>query len=318
MFRPLIEFFMAKRQLSSSDQFDLQQTLHVAVLEALMASRRWEPNDLAFQGGTSLHLVHGSPRFSEDLDFLLRGSIDVNRVGTALRDRILAQHPNWVPPDMKLGVKIAKAERNPYLLTVSVQGDNVIGAVKVKLEFWQAHDSTMGDLAVEVSPVRVSASGVNAAQGFQTFVPTADPREIYADKVFALAARPYLKPRDLFDLYWLSKHHKIKLQDLGDKEMRARFAFYPNETVTGWMGKAHDRLSSLPQALESVRADLQRWLPSSWPLDAPRVREMIDLSCQALQRGMDLVSAWPETSSTDQESFVEPVPEPTLMEVCAS
>lgn len=61
---------MPKRQISASEAFDLRQALHVATLDALMASRRWEPGDLVFQGGTSLHLAHGSPRFSEDLDFL--------------------------------------------------------------------------------------------------------------------------------------------------------------------------------------------------------------------------------------------------------
>jgi hypothetical protein len=50
---------MPKRHLTAAEAFDLRQALHVATLDALMASRRWEPGDLAFQGGTSLHLVHG-------------------------------------------------------------------------------------------------------------------------------------------------------------------------------------------------------------------------------------------------------------------
>ena len=75
---------MVKRLLSTSDAFDLRQALHVAVLEALVAARRWEPGDLVFQGGTSLHLVHGSPRFSEDLDFLVKQSLDLSFIASAV------------------------------------------------------------------------------------------------------------------------------------------------------------------------------------------------------------------------------------------
>lgn len=74
---------MPKRHLTAAEAFDLRQALHVATLDALMASRRWEPGDLAFQGGTSLHLVHGSPRFSEDLDFLVNSSLKLNSISAA-------------------------------------------------------------------------------------------------------------------------------------------------------------------------------------------------------------------------------------------
>jgi hypothetical protein len=37
---------MPKRHLTPAQSFDLRQALHVATLDALMASRRWEPGDL--------------------------------------------------------------------------------------------------------------------------------------------------------------------------------------------------------------------------------------------------------------------------------
>ena len=57
---------MPKRRLTPAQAFDLRQALHVGTLDALMGSRRWEPGDLVFQGGTSLHLAYGSPRYSEN------------------------------------------------------------------------------------------------------------------------------------------------------------------------------------------------------------------------------------------------------------
>ena len=66
-----------KRTLSAQDEVHLRAVLQTATLAALMDSRRWEPGDIAFQGGTSLHLTHGSARFSEDLDFMVRGSLSL-------------------------------------------------------------------------------------------------------------------------------------------------------------------------------------------------------------------------------------------------
>lgn len=66
-----------KRTLSSQEEAQLRDVLQTATLAALMNSRRWEPGDIAFQGGTSLHLAHGSARFSEDLDFLVRGGLSL-------------------------------------------------------------------------------------------------------------------------------------------------------------------------------------------------------------------------------------------------
>ena len=56
---------MKKRPIAANEHSELRQTLQVATLDALMSARRWEPGDLAFQGGTSLHLAYGSPRFQK-------------------------------------------------------------------------------------------------------------------------------------------------------------------------------------------------------------------------------------------------------------
>ena len=40
---------MAKKTtLTAAQQLELRQALHVAVLEALLASRRWQPGELIF------------------------------------------------------------------------------------------------------------------------------------------------------------------------------------------------------------------------------------------------------------------------------
>ncbi len=49
----------------------LREYLQYKILESVSRSKHCSL--LSFMGGTCIHLVHGSPRFSEDLDFDNRG-----------------------------------------------------------------------------------------------------------------------------------------------------------------------------------------------------------------------------------------------------
>ncbi len=271
---------MKKRPLTATEQSDLRQALHVATLDALMTARRWEPGDLAFQGGTSLHLAHGSPRYSEDLDFLVRDTLKLDTLGDAIQRRLAGTR--WLPPGTQLTVSPAKDGHNPHAFVVAIGGPSVIGAVRVKVELWQTAADALSAVKSTVATVRLSRG---PAAGMQTFVPTADAREIYADKVFALAARPYLKPRDVFDMHWLTtqgdQQHACTAEDL-----RVRLATYPNETPQGWLEKAAARRQQLESATDAVMADLRRWLPSYWALDTASVQAMVDSAIAALDRGI--------------------------------
>jgi hypothetical protein len=97
---------MTKRTLEQREAEQLRLALQFAALDALMGSRRWQPGELVFRGGTSLHLVHGSPRFSEDLDFLVSNDLRLNQLATQLRTQ-LGDLP-WAPPDLQLSVKPAR------------------------------------------------------------------------------------------------------------------------------------------------------------------------------------------------------------------
>lgn len=271
---------MPKRTLTASEAFDLRQALHVAVLDALMGSRRWEPGSLVFQGGTSLHLAHGSPRFSEDLDFLVDSSLRLDSLSTALQARLMAA--GWIPADTKLSVSKAKEGGSLHSFVVSVGGEEVIGAVRVKVELWRTAPAAVKAVHAVVSPVKLATG---PAAGMQAFVPTADLREIYVDKVFALAARPYLKPRDVFDLYWLAEQAGQDGLQCTPEALELRLATYPNESAQEWLEKAKERMQVLPAAVDAVQADLARWLPSTWQVKSEDALRMIDVSVAALSEG---------------------------------
>ena len=273
---------MAKRSLSATEAFDLRQVLHVSVLEALLASRRWEPGDLIFQGGTSLHLAHGSPRFSEDLDFLVKSTLDLRTIGASIQAR-LGRSP-WIPKDAKLTVSPAKDGRNPHAFDVTIGSASIIGSVRVRVELWQAPASALLPLAVEVRPVRLLSG---PAAGAQAFVPTAAPQEIYVDKVFALAARPYLKARDVFDLHWLTSHaNAADTLKCSPADLEVRLDTYPSQTPQNWLAQATARRADLPGQVASIQRDLKRWLPSTWALPRVEVEAMVQASALALDGGI--------------------------------
>ncbi len=271
---------MPKRHLTPAQAFDLRQALHVATLDALMASRRWEPGDLVFQGGTSLHLAHGSPRYSEDLDFLVNSSLNLQSIARAVEARL--EGASWlVPRGAKLTVSKAKDARNPHTFVVAVGGPNLIGAVRVKVELWRAPEPALNAVKTTVTPVRLVTG---TAAGLQTFVPTAEPPEIYVDKVFALGARPYLKARDVFDLHWLVSHGVSR--ECTPDSLRVRLATYPDETAAAWLVKAQARREELASSVSPITQDLKRWLPSSWPLSDVAVRSMVQSATASLDEGI--------------------------------
>ena len=248
-----------------------------------MASRRWKFGDLVFQGGTSLYLAHGSPRISEDLNFLVNSSLNLDSISESVQ-RLLGgtELRSWPPEGCNFSVSKAKDGRNPHAFVVSIGGANVMGSVKVKVELWQT--SAISSISAVVGKVCLARGPLS---GMQTQVPTATLAEIYADKVFALAARPYLKPRDVFDLHWLVESNGFSA--CSEADLRVRLATYPNQTPAAWLEKATFRRAELMESGEKIALDLKRWLPTSWPLTTTSVAEMIKVSVSVLEQGMGLM-----------------------------
>ena len=273
-----------KRTLSAQDESYLRSVLQTATLAALMDSRRWEPGDLAFQGGTSLHLAHGSARFSEDLDFMVRGGLSLKGLSREVQKRL--RLPPDIAPDLSVSVTAIKDERNPHSFYVTLSGPQVIGSAKVKIELWQTPATAMHALTLKVSTISSSA--------VQAFVPTLTLTEIFADKVYALGGRDRIKPRDVFDLWWLCEQGVTgTTPDL----LRTRLGIYPaasgllSDTAQGWLKSAAARLAELqtPGAVDKVAQDLKRWLPSSWPMDAAAAAPMLARAIEHLGLGMVMV-----------------------------
>lgn len=270
-----------KRTLSAAEQLRLRNILQIATVQALMASRRWEPGDIAFQGGTSLHLAHGSVRYSEDLDFMVRGGLSLAGLSRAVLNHLSL--PADIPNDLGVSVSVGKDEKNPHSFYVTLGGPDVLGSAKVKIELRQTPDDALKSLQVLVSTIASSAG--------QAFVPTLSLSEIHADKVYALGARKRIKPRDIFDLWWLDQK---QLPAVSVDALRTRLAIYPvpsgqtSDTAQAWLANADLRMQDLgsQQAAAQVSEDLKRWLPSTWPMDAKVAADMLRPAVAELAAGI--------------------------------
>lgn len=279
---------MTQRTLSAADQQKFRDLLQSATLGALMDSRRWEPGDLAFQGGTCLHLAYGSARFSEDLDFMIRGGLSLVGLGAAVQQRL--QGLQGVPADMKVTVTSSRDARNPHAFMVTLGGAHVIGSAKVKVELWQARSSALESLKLVVKPI-------SSVAGMTAFVPTLTLDEILADKVYALGARTRLKARDVFDLWWLCQ--QVPAPELGEADLCVRPDIYPvadgdwQSTARQWLINAPVRWQELSTTgtVRAVEQDLKRWLPSSWRMNEDVARQMLAVAQSQLQGGITLMAA---------------------------
>lgn len=273
---------MPKRQMSTEESFDLRQAMHVAILEALLTSRRWEPGQLVFHGGTSLHLAHSSPRYSEDLDFMIGLPLRSGDLASAVRARL--GRPIWIPDDIEVSIERVREEGSMRTFVVSLGGGNVMGKVKVKVELWQTAPEALATIRTVVSPVRLSrgpGSEVNP------HVPTAEAEEILADKVFAMGGRPFTKSRDVFDIHWLVQQGTRRPDA---RDLATRFAIYNVGGRETWLRTATGRRQELLADQGVLAEEIRPWLPSYWPLTEETVREMVATTVEVIDHGAAIVA----------------------------
>lgn len=166
---------------------------------ALYALWRADFFDVAlFQGGTSLRILHALPRFSEDLDFLLR-----------------APDPEfqWAPYLAALveifgqfGLKLEAQPKDKMdrVIREAILKDNSI-ASQLNLSF--AGSGRPRTLRIKLEIDTNPPAGSAEASTFLDFpadyeVRHQDLASNFALKIHALLCRPYLKGRDWFDFSW--------------------------------------------------------------------------------------------------------------------
>ncbi len=156
----------------------------VIILKGLFDSP--EGKFLIFKGGTALRLVYGSPRFSEDLDFLLTSDRLKGKFKTLIK-KIVAPYP-------ELTITYLEKKYYTYLGEIKITQDYLPLPFRIKIEISKRRKRGYNSgLALISSPVST----------VQFLGRVATLEQLYMDKLTCTKGRA--KPKGIFDLWYISQ-----------------------------------------------------------------------------------------------------------------
>ncbi len=157
----------------------------------------------AFQGGTSLRILHKLPRFSEDLDFILKQP-DQNFEWGGYLDQLLKGLEEFGLQSEVLD----KSQMNQNIKKALLKDNSVTN--QLSLAFYQGHPDRKLNikLEIDINP----PDGSDFEHSYLDFpldfeVCHQDPSSNFSLKIHALLCRPYLKGRDWYDFNWYVKQN---------------------------------------------------------------------------------------------------------------
>jgi predicted nucleotidyltransferase component of viral defense system len=221
---------------------------------------RPESSRLVFQGGTAIRWCHNGGRFSEDLDF-------VTQLERSALERLMKSIEAQVGRE-------AIAHFGPGRLTVTPRGQRDEGVVwRVAFETQNLRERIMVKVECEKLQEGVSLATEPRVLGMQSAVSYLIangefriPRpnsvmvvetleEILSDKVRALLERPYLKGRDIYDVWHLRERLQVRVdRKVVERKLSCYAAPFNARRSPEWFNNAD---SELRNAIES---DLGRFL----------------------------------------------------------
>ena len=152
----------------------------------------------AFQGGTSLRILHRLPRFSEDLDFILRQPDAAFDWGLYLKPLLVGLTEFGLKSDV---LDKSKMDRN--IREALIKNDSIANQLNLKFDRGRSSPTLKIKLEIDVNP----PAGSGFAYTYLDFpldfeIRHQDLPSNFALKIHALLCRPYLKGRDWYDFNW--------------------------------------------------------------------------------------------------------------------
>jgi len=252
-----------------------QEEMQKAILTAL--SRKGCFNDVVFHGGTALRLFHGNPRFSEDIDLVLkegRDHFDLSRSMKEVERTCIESFPFLETVE----IKNQKMERELQRYILRAGSDDPKQKIKIHIEIANVPSYHNKPRILDFPP-------------FQPAVRVEETSEILADKVRALGYRPFLKGRDLWDIYFLSIERSVKL----DRDLVIRKVRDYNEEVN----EIEDRFEKVKKKVQSeglsiLSNEMDRFLPKQ-VLDSYR-----PIYKEILKSAIDLINGFEGSLESNQ------------------
>jgi predicted nucleotidyltransferase component of viral defense system len=156
----------------------------------------------AFQGGTSLRILHKLPRFSEDLDFILKKPDPGFEWGSYLKKLQDGFE------EFGLQTEVLDKSRMDQSVKKAVLKDNSISN-QLNLSFYRGHPEQKLKIKLEIDINPPEGSGYEYSYldfPLDFEVCHQDLASNFALKIHALLCRPYIKGRDWYDFNWYVKH----------------------------------------------------------------------------------------------------------------
>lgn len=156
----------------------------------------------AFQGGTSLRILHKLPRFSEDLDFILKEpDLDFEWSG-------YLQKLQSGLEEFGLQSEVLDKSRMAQRVKKALLKDDSVSN-QLNLSFYRGQPGKKLKIKLEIDVNPPKGSGYEYAYldfPLDFEVCHQDLSSNFALKVHALLCRPYVKGRDWYDFNWYVKH----------------------------------------------------------------------------------------------------------------
>ena len=152
----------------------------------------------AFQGGTSLRILHGLPRFSEDLDFMLQAPDQAFDWSGYLAKLLECFEEYGLQSEA-----VAKGNMDRAVRTAVLKNNSFVN--QLNLRFYRGNADRKIAIKLEVDANPPAGSGFEYAYlEFPTDFEVChqDLPSNFALKIHALLCRPYLKGRDWYDFNW--------------------------------------------------------------------------------------------------------------------
>jgi len=222
---------------------------------------RSESSRLIFQGGTAIRWCHNSGRFSEDLDFvthLERPALErlLKGVEAAVERESIA---HFGPGRLTVTPRGQRNEGTGW--RVAFEPRNVRERIMVKVECERLREGASPATEPRVLGMQAAVSYLITRGEFRIPRPNSvlvveTLEEILSDKVRALLERPYLKGRDIYDIWHLRERLGVSLlRKVVERKFSCYAAPFKRRRSPDWFEAAD---SDLQEAIEN---DLGRFLP---------------------------------------------------------
>lgn len=147
---------------------------------------------IIFYGGTALRLAFGSPRFSEDLDFLMIRKIKASELSSLL--------VRFTSNSKEASIKDFKDKRNTLFALINVKYPNLKHPINIKIEIAKRRNGVRSEFIPLSSPCSHLVPIVSTI--------TIESLENLKEK----AIKQRKEPRDWFDLWYIKKYLKKSYQ----------------------------------------------------------------------------------------------------------